>query len=251
LRPLHAVPRLLAEAFRKGFRAGRENLPAMLALDGAIVVVVLLYYFSPGTRPFFVRLAAWQHQGGILAAAIGNALAGGVLAEVSAVYVQRAGRWTRAHLENMALNSALFFFLGSTVFEFYRFQAFLFGDSPSPSAVVPKVLVDQLGYTVVFSAPVSTLVTRWHALGFSLRALRHELATGFIPDRFLPVLVTNWMFWFPAVALIYAMPLALQVPLAIFATAIWGLLLTAAARQSRHLPTVTPQDLLPGETTTD
>jgi hypothetical protein len=49
----------------------------------------------------------------------------------------------------------------------------------------------------------------------------------------LPILVTNWMFWLPGVSLIYAMPLVLQTPLFIFATAIWGLLLPAVAQQER------------------
>jgi hypothetical protein len=52
----------------------------------------------------------------------------------------------------------------------------------------------------------------------------------------LPILVTNWMFWIPGVSLIYAMPLVLQTPLFIFATAIWGLLLPAVARQERAEP---------------
>ena len=46
----------------------------------------------------------------------------------------------------------------------------------------------------------------------------------------LPVLITNWMFWFPGVALVYSMPTILQMPLNIFATAIWSLLLAGLAK---------------------
>jgi hypothetical protein len=58
-----------------------------------------------------------------------------------------------------------------------------------------------------------------------------ELNWDFVAERMLPVLVSNWMFWIPGVVLIYSLPTNLQTPLFIFATAIWGLLLPAVARQ--------------------
>ncbi len=58
-----------------------------------------------------------------------------------------------------------------------------------------------------------------------------ELNPRFLMERVLPVLVMNWMFWIPAITLVYAMPWALQPPLYVFATAIWGLLVAAIGRQ--------------------
>ena len=55
---------------------------------------------------------------------------------------------------------------------------------------------------------------------------------NFVIDRMLPIVVTNWMFWIPAVTLVYSLPLPLQMPLNIFATAIWGVLVAAVAKQS-------------------
>jgi len=42
----------------------------------------------------------------------------------------------------------------------------------------------------------------------------------------LPVLITNWAFWIPMVAIIYCFPAELQLPLAILAVTIWVLLLS-------------------------
>ena len=47
------------------------------------------------------------------------------------------------------------------------------------------------------------------------------------------MLTTNWMSsWIPAISFIYAMPFVLQPPLAVFASAIWGVLVSAIGRQS-------------------
>ncbi len=63
-----------------------------------------------------------------------------------------------------------------------------------------------------------------------------EIKTTFFTERFLPVLVTNWMFWVPTVSFVYLMPTALQPPLAAFATAIWGILVTALGHQEAAHP---------------
>jgi len=236
----------VVEAFRKGFRAAWQNLPSMLALQLAMAFTVVAYYNWPVAADLLSRYADWQHRGGILAAALATALAGGVLSELSAVYIGDKGRWIPAHLENMVFKFVLFFIAGALVYEFYAFQAIWFGQGATWSVLVPKVLVDQFGYTVFFATPFYTVLTRWKALGYSGAALWRELDAFFVTEWMLPILVTNWMFWFPAVSLIYSMPLVLQTPLFIFATAIWGLLLAAVAQQKRS-GTPAP-DLISSET---
>ena len=219
----------------------------MSAILTVMAIIVALYYFSPSVAQILERFARWQHSGGILAAAAASSFAGGLLSEASLVYVQEGGRWTRAHLENLLFKMCLFFVSGAAVFEFYEWQAIWFGNGLSWSVIVPKILVDQFGFTVTWSLPVQTISTRWQALHFSGRLLRQELNLNFITDRMLPVLVTNWYFWLPGVTLIYAMPQNLQMPLCILANAIWGILLSATARQPSRLNTATVQDLVAPE----
>jgi hypothetical protein len=221
----------LGEAFRKGGRAAWLNLPAMAALQTAMAVVVTIYYCWPPGSAILSRYAAWQHSGGVLFAAIATALAGGVLSEFSIVYFQNGGRWTLASAENMAFKWAFFFVSGAIVYEFYGWQAVWWGQGAAWSVLVPKVLLDQFGYTVFWSTPFNAILLRWQILGYSFRRLRAELNRNFVTERMLPLLVTNWLFWLPGVCLIYAMPTNLQSPLFIFATAIWGLLLPAVMRQ--------------------
>ena len=137
------------------------------------------------------------------------------------------------HLENMSSKLALFFISGGFVYEFYAWQTVWFGEGTAWSVLVPKILVDQFVYSTFWAVPFMTLMIRWQALGYSGRRVWQNLDTNFLTERILPILVTNWMFWIPGVTLIYSMPYILQTPLFIFATAIWGLLLPAVAKQER------------------
>jgi hypothetical protein len=202
----------------------------MLALQTAMALLVAAYYLWPAAQPVFTQVAAWQRAGGVLVAALASALAGGLLSETSAVYFLHGGRWMRERIDHALFKSGLFFISGGLVFEFYRLQAFWFGNGAAWTVLAPKVLVDQFGYSVIITTPLQSVLIRWHALGYSFQKLRRELTQRFVTQRMLPVLVTNWMFWLPAVTFVYSMPQDLQMPLCIFANAIWALLLSAAAR---------------------
>ena len=229
-------------AVGKGLRAARQNLVPMLVLEAAMALLVVIYYFWPAGEAVLAHYATWQQAGGILIAALATGVAGGVISELSLVYFQDGGRWSLDHLENLVFKFLLFSISGAVVYEFYRWQAVWFGQGNAWSVLVPKVCVDQFVFTVFWSMPYMTLGTRWQALRYSGRRLWAELDGDFVAERMLPVLVTNWMFWIPGVSLIYSMPLNLQTPLFIFATAIWGILLPAIGRQdaARVLKTVQP-----------
>ena len=218
-------------AVGKGLRAARQNLIPMLVLEAAMALLVLAYYFWPAGEAVLTQYAAWQQKGGVLIAALATGVAGGVISELSLVYFQDRGRWSHEHLENLGFKLILFAISGAIVYEFYRWQAVWFGQGNTWSVLVPKVCVDQFCFTVFWSVPYMTLMTRWQTLRYSGKLLWKELNWDFVTERMLPVLVTNWMFWIPGVSLIYSMPLNLQTPLFIFATAIWGILLPAVGRQ--------------------
>jgi hypothetical protein len=219
-----------ADAVRKGFQAARQNLYAILGLQSAMALVVVIYYRWPAGNTLLSRYAEWQHHGGVFTAALASAFAGGALSETSVVYFQNRGRWTWPHLENMGFKMAMFFISGAVTYEFYQYQAFWFGDGPAWSILLPKILVDQIFYAPLLAVPYQTLLTRWQVLRYSGHRLGLELGLPFFTDRLLPVAVTSWMFWIPGVFFVYSMPLHLQMSLAIFATASWGILLAALAK---------------------
>jgi len=211
----------------------------MLTLLTAMSVVVAIYYFWPPGAALLSGYGAWQHAGGVFRAGLVSGFAGGILSELSLVYARDRGRWNATHLENMAFRFAVFFLGGMIVCKFYEWQAVWFGDGVSWRVLLPKVLVDQFVFSVIWSTSYQTLTFRWQVLGYSGSRLWKELDGNFVVQRMLPVLVTNWMFWIPGVTLVYAMPLILQMPLNIFATAIWSLLLAGLARSAGAPDTAT------------
>jgi hypothetical protein len=202
----------------------------MSALLSAMGIVVAVFYRWPAGASVISSYAVWQHSGGILRAGLTAGFAGGILSELCLIYFRDSGRWNATHLENMTFRFVVFFFGGLVVYKFYEWQAVWFGDGLAWRVILPKVLVDQFIFSVFWSTTYQSLTFRWQALGYSGSRLWKELNGSFVIERMLPVLVTNWMFWIPGVTLVYSMPLMLQMPLNIFATAIWSLLLAGVAR---------------------
>lgn len=205
----------------------------MLALLAAMSVLVLIYYCWPTGAAVLSWYASWQHAGGFFRAGLVAGFAGGILSELSVIYICDGGRWNTAHLENMVFRFVVFFISGVIVYTFYEWQAVWFGDGLSWRVLLPKILVDQFVFSVLWSTPYQTLVFRWKTLRYSGSRLWNELDGKFVIERMLPVLVTTWMFWIPGVTLIYSMPLVLQMPLNIFAMAIWSLLLAGLSKSAR------------------
>jgi hypothetical protein len=222
----------------------------MLGLEAAMAITVAIYYLWPAGAAVISAFGSWLHAWGVIGTAVATMVAGGMLSEASLVYIQNHGRWSREHIDRMLFNSVMFFISGVMVYEFYHMQARIFGDSANWRVVLPKVLLDQFGFTAFWSTPYQALMTRWQTLHFSGSKLRRELGWGFVLERMLPILLTNWIYWFPCVALIYSLPLMLQPSLFLFATAAWGLLMPAVARQEREglvapVPILSGSEVLP------
>jgi hypothetical protein len=237
LRPDRPFRAAAAEAVRQGWNAAISNLASILAIQAAIGAVVAMYYLWPAGSAVLSAYAHWQISGGPFSNGLACSVAG-MLSEVTFVYFQQRGRWTKANVENVIFKFILFYISGFIVYEFYRYQTIWWGDKATLSAIVPKVIVDQFGYTVIFSCPYFALLTRWQALRYSGAKLWREVQDNFLTERLLPMLVTNWMFWIPAISFIYAMPFMLQPALAVFASAIWGVLVSAIGRQEPAHPTI-------------
>ncbi len=211
-----------------------QNAAAMAVLLAAMVILVVTYYCWPAGAAFLSWYGAWQQAGGILRIGLAAGFAGGILSELCLIYIRDRGRWTLTHLDNMAFRFFVFSFGGMIVAEFYVWQAIWFGNGVSWRILLPKVLVDQFIFSVFWSTPYQSMTFRWQTLRYSFPKLWSELDRDFVLDRMLPVVVTNWMFWLPGVTLVYSMPLILQMPLNIFATAMWSLLLAGLSKHSHE-----------------
>ncbi len=211
-----------------GFTAARQSLKPALLVWGAMAIIALLYYMVPSTQAFFAALSEVQIRMGLMFPFLGMGLSVGLLAEAVKVLLSREKRWTAQNTGSALFNLTIFGVMGVFQNFFYQFQSQLFGDGTSWRVVLPKVLLDQFVWTVFLANPYQTILYLWKNEGFSWSKVTAQMKPfkAFWGVQILPVLITNWAFWIPMVAIVYCFPKELQLPLAILAVTIWVLLLS-------------------------
>jgi hypothetical protein len=211
-----------------GLQAARQSLKPAFFVWGLMALIAVLYYAVPSSQVFFSALSDLQAKMTWQFPFFGMGLSVGLLAEAVKVSLSREKRWMRQNTVNAMFNLTIFGFMGVLQHYFYQWQGHLFGDGASWRVVLPKVLLDQFVWTVFFANPYQTVLYLWKNQGFSWSAVRSQMRPfkAFWGNQILPVLITNWAFWIPMVAIIYCFPKELQLPLAILAVTIWVLLLS-------------------------
>jgi hypothetical protein len=211
----------------------RNALPG-LALQVFALALVSAYYLAPATRPAFETVAGWKMRYGFAYSAAATALFGGA---IPFLCLWLAGRIPAGRRRAELLFYVLFWaYRGIEVDLFYRLQSFLFGDRATWAVVLPKVLLDQFGYSVLIAAPGQVLFFLWKDRGFSFRAMRGDLHLAYLVSAVATVCFSQWMVWIPAVSTIYCLPSALQIPLFNLVVCFWVLLLTFVCQSSASRP---------------
>lgn len=223
---------------RTGLAGIRRNALPGVALQAFALLLVLGYYFVPVLRPAFERVATWKSTYGFLYAAASTALFGGV---IPFLYLLLSKQVPPSRRKGEALFYVVFWAIkGVEVDLLYRMQAEWFGNTPTASTILCKVIVDQFGYSLFWAGPTQLLGFQWKDKGFSVRSL----APYVLPANFLPalakVVLSNWMVWIPAVSIIYCLPLPLQIPLANLVQCFWVLLLSYISKNA-HTSEAPPQ----------
>jgi hypothetical protein len=211
-------------------RAGmRRNVVPGLALQAFALALVAAYYLAPAARPAFEVVAAWKTRFGFAYSAIATAVFGGL---IPFLYLLASGQLRSGQRGRELLFYTLFWgYRGVEVDFFYRLQAFMFGSGATVGVVLPKVLVDQLVYSVFIAAPGQVITFLWKDRGFSWQACKPDLNLGALTGAVVTVTFSQWMIWIPAVSIIYCLPSDLQIPLFNLVVCFWVLLLTFVARR--------------------
>jgi hypothetical protein len=118
------------------------------------------------------------------------------------------------------------------VFGFAGIQFEQFGEGSGATTIAMKTFVDQFGYVPLWAAPSQVLLFTWKDAGFSLAGTRAAFQRQSFAQRVLVVVFSTWVVWIPAVAIIYSLPSALQVPLFNLVLCFWCLLMSFISRES-------------------
>lgn len=191
-----------------GFRA---NLVPGLFLWFFGLGVVLTYYFVDSSRSFFEEVIETKRTYGYLYSFISTGFFGGL---IPFLYL-----WAFKKIKKgMVCSYGAFFVLywaarGTEVDAFYRLQSILFGDGLDWVTILTKVLVDQFVYCILWAAPVTAVFYGWKDYGFSWSLLVRRMTKQSFLFEVARLLLSTWLVWVPATAIIYSLPPALQVPL--------------------------------------
>ncbi len=236
---MSANPVMSEPPWRAGLRSARANLGPGLVLQAAALVAVLAYYHHAPTRAAFEQLMAFRGRTGFVFGILSTALFGGVL---PFIYL-RSNPETRPHhgwREGAAL-TAFWGYKGIEIELLYRGLARFVGPGNDAGTIVIKTLFDQGVYSPVLAVPTIAIFYQWCTSGFSGRVVMADLRTpGWYGRTALPTLLANLGVWLPAVAIIYALPTALQLPLENLVLCFFTLLLAHLNRRKVRRATATP-----------
>ena len=214
---------------KEAAKAARVNLVPGLILQLFALGLVLLYYFYAPSRAVFEVIAGLKTKYGYGYSMVSTALFGGLFPFL----FLRIQKNTRMHAALHHLPFLLIFWAakGVEVDVLYRLQAYFFGTDIRWSVVLPKIFVDQFVYMTIWGGPTMVIFLFWKDREYSFAKVKAILNKRCYPDRIFPVIVSNWAVWVPAVAIVYCLPLPLQLPIENIVLCFWVLILTLVMRK--------------------
>jgi hypothetical protein len=191
--------------------AFRQNWLPCVLLNAVAVSLVVSYYRWPALAGMWQSIGACKVQWSFVFSCVSTMFA----AAVMPFFVQRAmgvvpseGRWSK-----LVLRMVFWGYRGMEIDLFYRVQGWLFGNGNDAGTLAKKVAVDQFIMSPFWFVPTYVIALRWIERGGAWSRLRASLDRPFWTRTCLTVMVTNWLIWIPALALVYSLPAPLQFPL--------------------------------------
>lgn len=224
-------PAYLTAALLPAVHALSRYWKPFLLIQFAALCLVLAHYLLPHVAAVLAVVGEWRNRGGVLAAALAGAVAGGLLPEIAKLLTGTDHRPPAQRLHDTAFNLAFFAISSTVVYYFYLLQSHLFGDTPDFATVAKKVAVDQLLFTVFWATPFGLVMFTLKACHYSLPRVARALAPRHLKLRVPSLLLPCWAFWIPMTTLIYCLPAELQFALFSLALAAWSLLVVFIAQR--------------------
>lgn len=189
----------------------RLNRVSCAVLNTIAVALVVSYYQVPALAGFWESLGALKTRWSF-AFSCGSTVFAAALLPTFIQWAQGvlpAGERAR----RLVLLMLFWGYRGMEIDLFYRLQGVIFGHGNDAATLVKKVAFDQFVMSPLWFVPTYVVALRWVEMGGSWSRTRPTLDREFWLRTCPTVLVTNWLVWIPALALVYSLPAALQFPL--------------------------------------
>lgn len=204
--------------------------PAFFGLQIFAGLLALGYYKSGAVQEVAHWLLEWKSAGGLLFVVGANIFSGALLPEVLKAWLRPPGRPAPTWRDWVHL-SGLMAILGLAVNEFYRAQGQWFDGFDWVTAVALKILVDQIGFALLFALPLVVVWFAWQENRYSWGKTWAALTPPAFLQRLIPLYLPNLLFWVPALIALYALPTELQFLLYLFLNGAWCLLMIFIAQE--------------------
>jgi len=233
LHPCRSRPRpiLVNQSFQAGIRAARANVVPALILQAVALALGLSYALVPAARESFEQLALYKHSIGIPFAMVSTAIWAGLVPLLLQRFQRGAQHEPLSRLPFFLIFWAL---MGAIIDAFYNWQALVWGDNAQPLTIFIKTACDMFAFTPILM-PCVLATYAWKDGGFRGEAVREFFRRGWYFQRVVPALITGWMVWIPALCVIYALPLALQLPIQNVVEGLWALFLMVLSKPEPQL----------------
>ncbi|MFM7605272.1 MAG: Mpv17/PMP22 family protein [Prosthecobacter sp.] len=206
----------------------RENRVPCIVLNLIVIALVGSYYQVSAIAAMWEAVGTFKLRWGCVFS-LGSTIFAAALLPSLVQFVMGTlpsqDRWRR-----VGLLSLFWGYRGVEIDGFYQVQGWLFGTGNDAATLIKKVAVDQFVMSPLWFVPTVLIAMRWVDMGGSWTRTRASLSRDFWTRTCPTVMVTNWLVWIPALALVYSLPPALQFPLFSVVMCFFILILTLLAR---------------------
>ncbi len=187
------------------------------------VAFVVIFYTVPGMQNLPERVQEFRAKIGPQVFVVGT------IWFVSILIPELAKRLTGTQTQRMTWRDLLlrlvyFAVIGLSVDYLYTWMGHAYGNGPHLDSVAKKVATDMFLYSPLVSMPLAAITFLYRDTGFSWALTKQALRQGEFWKRFMPLLVTCWMYFGPVTMAMYSLPVALNFPVAMTANAAWGII---------------------------
>jgi len=206
-----------------GIKAVKDNWRAIVLIQICFIAFVIVYYTVPSMQALPQQIEAFKNRIGPKIFVVG------IIWFVSILIPEAAKRLTKSKVESLTwkdltLRMVYFAAIGISVDYLYTWMGATYGNGPHLSTVAKKVATDMFLYSPLVSMPLAAITFLYRDMDFSWPRTQAALRQGEFLKRFMPLLVTCWMYFGPVTMAMYSLPVELNFPVAMTANAAWGLI---------------------------
>jgi hypothetical protein len=221
----------LRELAAPGVNAIWKNRKPILLIQVAFLIFVILFYKIPAFAKLPENMDTLKQRWGLVYTLGSMWFVSILIPEIAKVVTGQ--RDNRLSWRDILYLMAFYGIMGLALDLFYTTIASIVGSDRSVGTLVKKVLLDQLGFSVFFSMPFSAVTFLFRDKDFSISETGKALRQGEFVRRYLPMLITCWMYFGPMAIAIYSLPTELNYPTSMAAQAAWGIIIVAVGTQKK------------------